>query len=371
HTVYLHGIVRDVEGAKMSKTKGNVIDPIEVSNEYGADALRYTLVTQASPGNDSRLSLQRVEASRNFGNKLWNATRFALRSIGEAHIELDADGPARPTGELTIPDRWILSRLDEVTRSSTRLIEGYLFGEAGRQINDFIWSELCDWYIEAAKVGLRNESSQAPQVLAYTLERSLKLLHPFMPFITEALWQQVPHVGESIMVATWPEPGTPDPEAEEAFGALIELVRGIRNARAEAGVEPAKWIGAYVYPGPLTGAFESMRGELGFLGRIADDQLMISPGDPQHAAQSLTVLANGVVASLPLADMVDLDAERDRLGKELAEAQLERGRADAQLGNSSFLARAPEKVVAVQRERLARAMEQIAVLEGRLADLGT
>ncbi len=370
HTVYLHGIVRDVEGAKMSKTKGNVIDPIEVSNEYGADALRYTLVTQASPGNDSRLSLPRVEASRNFGNKLWNATRFALRSIGDAHIELDADGPARSSGDLTIPDRWILSRLDEVTRSSTRLIEGYLFGEAGRQINDFIWSELCDWYIEAAKVGLRNEDSQAPQVLAYTLERSLKLLHPFMPFITEALWQQVPHVGESIMVASWPEAGTSDPEAEEAFNALIELVRGIRNARAEAGVEPAKWIAADVYPGALTASFNEMRAELGFLGRIADDHLVIDDGEPRHAPQSLTVLASSVIASLPLADMVDLDAERARLGNELAEAQMEKGRAEAQLANESFLARAPEKVVAVQRERLARATEQISVLESRLADLG-
>ncbi|MBA3276454.1 MAG: valine--tRNA ligase [Chloroflexia bacterium] len=369
HTVYLHGIVRDVEGAKMSKTKGNVIDPIEVSSEYGADALRYTLVTQASPGNDSRLSLQRVEASRNFGNKLWNATRFALRSIGDAQIDLDEHGPVRPIGDLTLPDRWILSRLDEVTESSTRLIEGYLFGEAGRQINEFIWTELCDWYIEAAKVSLRSESSRAPQVLAYTLERSLKLLHPYMPFITEALWQQVPHVGESIMVASWPEPGVRDLEAEEAFNALIELVRGIRNARAEAGVEPAKWIGADLYPGNLTGAFESMRGELGFLGRIADDQLVIKAGEPRHAPQSLTVLANGVVASLPLADLVDLNAERERLGKELAEARLEQGRAEAQLGNESFLSRAPEKVVAVQRERLARATEQIAVLEARLADL--
>jgi valyl-tRNA synthetase len=370
HTVYLHGIVRDVEGAKMSKTKGNVIDPIEVSNEYGADALRYTLVTQASPGNDSRLSLPRVEASRNFGNKLWNATRFALRAIGDTPIALDADGPVRPSGDLTIPDRWIISRLDEVTRSSTRLIEGYLFGEAGRQVNEFIWSELCDWYIEAAKVGLRSEASQAPQVLAYTLERSLRLLHPFMPFITEALWQQVPHTGESIMIASWPQPGEPDAEAEEAFAALIELVRGIRNARAEAGVEPAKWVGAHVYPGALTPSFRSMRDELGFLGRIADDQLVISSDEPHHEPGSLTVLASGVIASLPLADLVDLDAERERLGKELADARLELGRAQAQLANEAFMSRAPEKVVAVQRERLARAMAQISVLEGRLADLG-
>jgi valyl-tRNA synthetase len=353
----------------MSKTKGNVIDPIEVTEEYGADALRYTLVTQASPGNDSRLSIARVEASRNFGNKLWNATRFALRSIGDAQIELDADGPARPGGELSWADRWILSRLDEVTASTTRLLEGYLFGEAGRQINDFIWSELCDWYIEAAKVSLRSPGSQAPQVLAYTLERGLRLLHPFMPFITEALWQQLPHVGESIMVAPWPEPGSRDNEAERAFGGLIELVRGIRNARAETGVEPARWIGAHVYAGDLAETFESLRGELGFLARIADDQLAIDAGAPQTHPNAVTVIAGGITASLPLADMVDLEAERERLERELAEIQAEKARAEAQLANESFVSRAPEHVVQVQRDRLARAVEQEAVIRVRLDDL--
>lgn len=369
-TVYLHGIVRDVEGAKMSKTKGNVIDPIEVSEEYGADALRYTLVTQASPGNDSRLSVPRVEASRNFGNKLWNATRFAMRSIGDAEIVLDEQGVVRPTGDLTVADRWIISRLDDVTASSTRLIEGFLFGEAGRQINDFIWSELCDWYIEAAKVDLKREGNQVPQVLAYTIERSLRLLHPYMPFITEALWQKVPHVGESIMIAAWPEAGQRDEEAEAAFDALIELVRGIRNARAEAGVEPGQWIEAVIYPGRFKGAFDGLRGQLGFLARIADDQLQIEAGEPRPMSQAMTVMAGDVVAMLPLAGLVDLDAERARLTKELEEAEAEKARAEKQLANESFTSRAPEYVVQVQRDRLARATEQIAVLKARLADLG-
>ena len=370
NTVYLHGIVRDVEGAKMSKTKGNVIDPIEVSAEYGADALRYTLVTQASPGNDSRLSVPRVEASRNFGNKLWNATRFAMRSIGDTDIALDDQGVARPTGALTLADRWIMSRLDDVTTSSTRLIEGFLFGEAGRQINDFIWSELCDWYIEAAKVDLKRSGSQVPQVLAYTIERSLRLLHPFMPFITEALWQKVPHVGDSIMVAAWPEAGPRDADAEAAFDALIELVRGIRNARAEAGVEPAQWIEAVIYPGKLKESFEGLRGELGFLARIADDHLQIEAGEPQPIAQAMTVMAGDVVAMLPLAGMVDLEAERSRLTRELEEAEAEKGRAEKQLSNEAFTSRAPEHVVQIQRDRLARAIEQIAILRARLADLG-
>jgi len=369
HTVYLHGIVRDVEGAKMSKTKGNVIDPVEVASTYGADALRYTLVTQSSPGNDSRLSLQRVEASRNFGNKLWNATRFALRSIGDTEITLAVDGPVRPSGQLTLADRWILSRLDEVTQSSTRLIEGFQFGEAGRQINDFIWSDLCDWYIEAAKVDLKNEPSQAPQVLAYAIERGLRLLHPYMPFITETLWQRVPHVGKSIMIAPWPVAGHRDEEAERAFGVLTELVRAIRNARAEAGVEPAKWIAAHVFPGTLADSLEAMRDQLSFLARIADDQLVIGRGEPEHIPQSLTVLAGGVVASLPMSGMIDIGAERERLNKELAETRTERSRAEAQLGNESFVSQAPETVVEVQRNRLARALGQIAVIERQLADL--
>jgi len=373
HTVYLHGIVRDIEGAKMSKTKGNVIDPIEVTAQYGADALRYTLVTQASPGNDSRLSIPKVEASRNFGNKLWNATRFALRSIGEHEIAMDADGPSRPTANLALADRWILSRLDDVTAETTRLLEAYLFGEAGRQINEFTWTELCDWYIEAAKVRQRDshpDAATVAQVLAYTIERSLRLLHPFMPFITEALWQQVPHVGTSIMTAAWPVAGAPDIAAEQEFGTLMELVRGIRNARTEAGVEPARWISADIWAGDLTHAFEGARAEIGFLARIEDAHLAFLPGPSEHRDRALTVLAGPVVASLPLADMVDLLAERERLQKELDEALAEQGRAEKQLGNESFIARAPEKVVQVQRDRLARANEQIALLEARIAALG-
>jgi valyl-tRNA synthetase len=372
HTVYLHGIVRDIEGAKLSKTKGNVIDPIEVTGEYGADALRYTLVTQASPGNDARLSISKVESSRNFGNKLWNATRFVLRSIGDQKIAMDEHGPARPSGDLALADRWILSRLDQVTASSTRLLENYLFGEAGRQINDFIWSELCDWYIEAAKVRLRDGaagSTAVAQTLAYTIERSLRLLHPFMPFITEALWQQVPHVGNTIMVAAWPEAGEVDPEAEASFGALMDLVRGIRNARTEAGVEPGRWIRANIWAGALTGDLQEARAELGSLARIADDQLAFHTGQAEQQNQALTVLAGTIVASLPLAGMIDLSIERDRLRKEFEEAANERGRAEAQLANESFTTRAPEKVVQVQRDRLANAIERMATLEARLKDI--
>jgi valyl-tRNA synthetase len=372
HTVYLHGIVRDEAGAKMSKTKGNVIDPLDVSHEYGADALRYTLVTQASPGNDSRLSLQKVEASRNFGNKLWNMTRFALRSFDPEQIEVDASGPKRPSGDLDIIDRWIVSRLDAVIEGATGLMERHLYGEAGRQIADFLWGEVADWYIEAAKVRLREGGDAAKtvgQVIAYVLERSLRLLHPYMPFITEALWQQLPHAGESIMVAPWPAAGPRDEDAEAQVGAMMELVRGIRNARTEAGVEPAKWISSTIYAGDHLDAFEQMRGEIAFLARIDSDHLELREGKPGETGNAITVVAGDIVAILPLEDMVDLGAERERLAKELEEARQEQARAEKQLSNESFISRAPDHVVQVQRDRLERANEQVAIIEQRLSAL--
>ena len=372
HTVYLHGTVRDVEGAKMSKTKGNVIDPTLVTAEYGADALRFALVTQSAPGVDLKLDIQKVEDARNFANKLWNATRFALRPIAAAKIAMAGDGPARPSGALALADRWILSRLDATIDEANRLMVNHLYGEAGKAIREFVWSELCDWYIEAAKVRLRGtpeEQQAVAQTLAHSLERSVRLLHPFMPFVTEALWQELPHHGQSVMIAPWPVAESRDERAEAEFGALIESVRAIRNARTEAGVEPGRWIAAEVYPGPYGSAFATARRELGTLARIADAELIIRDGPPSGGVGALTAVAGEVVAMLPLAGMVDLAAERERLNKEIATAEAERGRAQAQLGTEGFLTRAPEHVVEVQRRRLATADEQIALLQRRLAEL--
>jgi valyl-tRNA synthetase len=374
HTVYLHGTVRDISGARMSKTKGNVMDPTVVTAEYGADALRFALVTQSSPGIDLRLDIQKVEDARNFANKLWNATRFALRPIGEAEIVMDEDGPARPGGELALADRWILSRLDATIEEATRLMQTHQYGEAGKTIREFVWSELCDWYIEAAKVRQRGPTAErqaVAQTLAFAMERAVRLLHPFMPFLTEALWQELPHVGESVMIAAWPEAGRRDETAESDFGALIETVRAIRNARTEAGVEPGRWIAAEIFAGPHARAFETARCEMGSLARIADDQLIIRAGRPEglEGQGALTAVAGNVVALLPPAGMVDLDAERDRLRKEIAAAMAERDRAQSQLGNEAFVAKAPDHVIEVQRRRLATAEEQISLMERRLAEL--
>ena len=378
HTVYLHGTVRDLAGARMSKTKGNGIDPTEVTAQYGADALRFALITQGSPGIDTKLSLQKVEDARNFANKLWNATRFALRPIAENGVAMDGDGPARPTGDLALADRWIVSRLDSIVAEASALMGNHLYGEAGRQIRDFVWSELCDWYIEAAKVrltGTPDERRAVAQTLAFALERSVRLLHPYMPFVTEALWGELPHIGEALIGAPWPGDGVGseqgrDTAAETDFGAMIETVRGVRNARAEGNVEPGRWIAARIFAGVHAAAFNGARRELGALARIADDGLEISGGLPERVENAVTVVAGDVVVALPLAGLVDLDAERDRLRRELSEAGAERDRAERQLANADFVAKAPPPVIETQRKRLATATERAAVLKQRLAEAG-
>jgi valyl-tRNA synthetase len=372
HTVYLHGTVRDAEGAKMSKTKGNVLDPTEITAEYGADALRFALVTQGSPGLDMRLSMQLVESSRNFVNKLWNAVRFSLGAIDGIELAFDDEGPERPAGTLSLADRWILSRTDAITAEVTTLFESHLYGEAGRQMREFVWSELCDWYIEAAKVRLRgssDEKSAVAQTLAFVIERSLRLLHPFMPFATEVLWQHVPHRGESVMVAPWPVAGARDEEAEAVLTQLQELVTRIRNSRAEMNVEPAKLIAASIHTAERVEAFESLRAEISMLARISGDELTIRADPPNPRQSDVVVVAGEVAAVLPLEGLIDFDAERTRLVKELESSTTERERLERQLANQAFVERAPAQVVDGQRERLRVVLEQIAVLDARIAQL--
>jgi len=372
HTVYLHGTVRDVEGVKMSKTKGNVLDPTDITAEYGADSLRFALATQGSAGVDSRLSLALIESSRNFINKLWNATRFTLGAIDAAVIDMDAEGPSRPSGDMAVFDRWILSRIDDVTNDVTRRLETHQYGEAGRQLREFIWSELCDWYIEAAKVRLRaggEAAGEVAQTLAFVLERSLRLLHPFAPFATEVLWQSIPHVGPSLMIAPWPIGEALDDEVERAVDQAIELVTKVRNARSELSVEPGRWISARISAPHDLPLLESIRGEIGLLARIADEQLVIGL-EPVEAEQTDAVIAVGdIVVLLPLAGMVDLGAERTRLEKEGSGAQAEKQRLLRQLENPNFIERAPAKLVQDQRERLVIVEQQLGVIERRLLEL--
>jgi valyl-tRNA synthetase len=374
NTVYLHGTVRDAHGQRMSKTKGNVLDPTLVSAEFGTDALRFALLTASGPGNDLKMSNERVEAGRNFANKLFNATRFALGAIDAASIARDADGSpmASDAAVMGVADKWIVSRLALATDETTRLIEAHQLHEAGRTLYDFIWTEFCDWYIEAAKVRLREGAVDpaVPQTLAFVLERTLRLLHPFMPYVTEELWQQLPHGGEAVIIAPWPTAPARYAGEEAQFEAVQEAVRLIRNARSEHGVEPARRIAATIYPGELAAAYRALTDELQFLARVDADNFELRTGEPQALDNAISVVARGASIFLPLAGMVDQAAERARLERELDATRGEITRAEAMLGNQQFVSKAPEAVVNGHRTRLAAAGERLALLEERLRDLG-
>ena len=373
--VYLHGLVRDARGEKMSKSKGNVIDPTTLTAQHGSDALRFTLVTGSTPGNDMKLSLERVENGRNFANKIWNATRFVLGSVDVGALPRAADGTvALPAPEdLSLADRWIVSRLAAVTADATRLMEDFQLGEAGRQLYEFMWSDYCDWYIEASKSRLQGGDEGAAratgQTLVHVLERTLRLLHPYLPFLTEELWQHVPHAGEALIIAEWPQAGERDLDAEQEFGRVIEIVRAVRNARAEQKVEPARWIDAIIAAGEHRASIEAQRQVIATLARVKADTLVVAEaaGAPGKA---LSLVVGDMVVYLPLAGLVDLDAERARLTKELENAERDIANARRMLGDENFLAKARPDVVQRQRDRLAEADERRVLLQRRLAELG-
>lgn len=369
--VFFHGTVRDERGKRMSKTKGNVLDPTEITARYGADALRFTLITAGAPGADMKLSLSAVEANRNFANKLWQITRFVLGRLDGADVPRDADGaPAEPRAPRT-SDAWILDRLSATTVEVTRQLEAFQPGKAADALYEFLWNDFADWYIEAAKVTLQGLDEEAKaktrQTLSFVLERALRLLHPVMPFVTEELWQALPHAGGMLIRAPWPAPTTRYPDAARAFGRLQEITRAIRNARAELNVAPARWIAAIV-SGPNADELEPLRPELATLARIDRQQLTIT-ASASPPLEAITLTSGGTTVYLPLAELVDREAERARLTVELAAAETEAERARAMLENVEFTARAPERVVQVQRDRLAGAEARQALLRERIAGL--
>ncbi len=377
-TVYLHGLIRNERGEKISKSMPDAwkYDPLYIIDEYGTDALRYTLTTSSSPGNDMNLDLRRIEGARNFANKMWQATRFILMNVPEdAPLSLDLKAHA---ARFTLEDRWILSRLQRLTGSVSELMAGFQFGEAGRQIRDFLWDELFDWHLEATKVRFYGEVAEAERhaaraVLLTVLEQALRLLHPFMPFVTEAIWQALPAAareGEALMIARWPEadPALIDLEAEARMGLLMELVRGIRNVRAEYHVEAGKRIAAIVAAGALASVLEARREVLVMLAHLDSEALEIVPAaEPQ--AQAASVVAGEVVAHLPLAGMVDLEAERERLAKALSNLQGRIAGSRKKLAGP-FAEKAPPEVVQRERERLVELEAEAAQLREQLARLG-
>ena len=371
----------------MSKTRGNVLDPLELIDIYGADALRFALTTGNSPGNDMRLNESKLEASRNFANKLWNAARFVLSRLEDAQ---GLEGWHQPRG-LHRHDRWILSRLDTVCGQANRYMEEYQFGEAQRVIHDFLWSEYCDWYIEMAKVRLRDpaghgEDGAPPSpvpVLAYVLEKVLRLLHPFMPFITEEIWRtlmeylpQEPRSAEALIVAPYPQPGeTPqDGQAELEVKGVVDLTRAIRNVRAEFRVPASQHLGARAYVEPRL--IEVYEQESGFIQASAGVRPLSigSIGDAPTSGEAaedevVQVLEQGTV-HLSLGGSVDLQSETERLGRELADLSAYSVKLSARLRNEGFLSKAPEEVVDRERQRLATAQQRSARVQEILSRLG-
>jgi valyl-tRNA synthetase len=380
----LHGLVRDEIGRKMSKTLNNVTDPLDVIADYGTDALRFTLLTGGTPGNDLNLSLERVASNRNFANKIWNATRFVTRSL-ERVSEADALADTELEASYSAADRWILTRLSETVATVDRLMDSYQFGEAGRQVYEFLWNDFADWYVELAKVQLREGGRAAWRtlsVLRRALDEALRLLHPYIPYVTEETWQQLrkafvaadsgiaPEEGwsEALIIADWPAVGKQYPEATADFEQLRELVRRIRAVRAERGVEPGRAIVAHLSAGDKRPFYEGHRAILAFLARLDETQMVVAER-LEPPANAVTIALGQVVCYLPLAEMVDVAAERERLEKELAEAEAQIGRLTTLLAGS-FAEKAPEAVVQRERDKLAKYQATRDEVVERLARLG-
>ncbi len=373
--VYLHGLIRNEKGQKISKSMPDAwrYDPLYIIEEYGTDALRYTLVTSATPGNDINLDQRRLVGARNFANKLWQVGRFILMNLeeGEAAPRLEEVDEAA----LLLEDRWILSRLHHLTETVTALIEAYQYGEAGRRIRDFLWDEFCDWYVEATKIRLYDEAAdkRTPRaVLLHVFERALRLLHPYMPFVTEALWQALPaeaKEGEALIVARWPQadPARYDEAAEAGMALLMEIVRGIRNVRAEYNVQAGKRIPATIAAGKALTLLEARRPLFVFLARLDEAALQIVP-ESEKLPQAATIVVGEVVIYLPLAGMIDLEAERARLRKKLAGVEKRIAASRARL-DGPFAQKAPAHVVEAERRRLAEMESEAAQLRENLAAL--
>ncbi|MEN6480218.1 MAG: class I tRNA ligase family protein, partial [Anaerolineales bacterium] len=326
-------------------------------------------LTGSTPGNDMKLSLSRVESNRNFANKLWQAARFVLGNLGDRAASFVPPATLDPATLTNTADRWIVSRFHGLVAEVDRLFTAYQLGEAGRQIYDFVWGEYCDWYIEMSKVRLRGQggpdADQALQVLVYVLEGCLTLLHPYMPFVTEAIWQYLPHEGEALIVADWPRGTGRDEQAEADLAALMELVRAIRNVRSEYEVETSRRIGAVIAAGERLPLLQEQREALELLARIDPAQLTLVAALDSHPAQTVGVVAGGFEGYLPLAALVDLEAERERVAKQLAELAAEVARSEKLLSNPNFIAKAKPEVVEHERAKLADLRERQAKLDAR------
>lgn len=367
--VLIHGLVRDAEGRKMSKSLGNGVDPLEVIEQYGADAMRFMLSTGLTPGQDLRFRWERVEQARNFANKIWNASRFALMNLqGFRASDIDLSGP------LSTADQWILHRLNETIRDVTRLMDQYDFGEVGRLLYNFIWDDLCDWYIEFSKLSLYGQDEQAKKttqsVLAYVLDQTLRLLHPFMPFLTEEIWQHLPHEGVTITLAPWPQvdESREAPEAVKQMELLMNVIRAVRNIRAEVNVPMSKKVDLIIKPADEA-TLSILQQNTVYIERFCGTSSLVMDVQAAHPEQAMTAVVSGAELFLPLAGLIDISQEIERLEKELAVLNYEVERVEKKLANEGFVKKAPAKIVEEERNKMQDYMAKRDLVLERIEEL--
>lgn len=367
--VLIHGLVRDEQGRKMSKSLGNGVDPMDVIANYGADSLRYFLSTGSSPGQDLRFSMEKVESTWNFANKIWNASRFALMNMnGLKYEEIDL------SGEKSVADKWILTRLNETIETVTRLSDRYEFGEVGRVLYNFIWDDFCDWYIEMAKLPLYGEDEQAKlttrSILAYVLDNTMRLLHPFMPFITEEIWQNLPHAGETITTAKWPEvnPEWTDEKAANDMKLLVEIIRSVRNSRAEVNTPMSKKI-SILLKAKDADVQSTLEENKAYIERFCNPESLMIATEIATPDKAMTSVITGAEIILPLEGLINMEEEIARLTKELDKWNKEVERVQKKLGNEGFVKKAPEKVINEEKAKEKDYLEKRAIVEARIKEL--
>ena len=365
HTVLIHGLIRDPQGKKMSKSAGNGVDPIEMIDRFGADALRFNIITGNSPGNDTRFYVERCEAMRNFANKLWNASRFVMMNLNVNDCTL----PER----LELPDKWVLSKFNTLAGEVRENLDKYELGIAAQKIYDFIWDTYCDWYIELAKARLNGSDAEAREgaerVLLYVLTGILKLLHPFMPYITEEIYQAIPHECEALIIAPYPkyDEALSFPAEEQSFELVMDAIRAIRSRRADMNVPPSRKAKVIV----ATAEKDTFVSGAPYIQRLASaSEVEVVDAGYEAAPGMVTVTTHSARLLMPMAELIDLEAERARLNKELEKARKQLEAQEKKLANESFVSRAPEAVVNAERERAEKAKALIANLEGSLKELG-
>ncbi len=388
HTVYLHGLIRDEDGRKMSKSYGNVIDPLVVMNDLGTDALRFTLLVGSTPGNDMNLSLKKVEANRNFANKIWNAARYTLSALEQVK---DLDFPEQETEPIpSLSDQWVLARMSTLVRDVERLFQNYQYGEAGRQIYEFFWNEFADWYVEISKIQFREDERIAYNTarnLVQVLDTCLRMLHPFTPFVTEEIWRHLkiaaadlkkpilPGHGddweEALIVAKWPQPAPEFPweaQAVSDFTTIMELIRSIRNLRAEKNINPNQRIPATLVGGTSTAVLQQQKTTIASLARLNPEQIVISESLEEKPDNHIALVIGQIEVYLPMAEVVDLEEQRSRLAKELADTNSQIERLKTLLA-SPFVEKAPANVVEKERQKLVDYQEKADKLSSQIASL--